>query len=258
MQNQPEELGDKLIKQVIEMTVDREKFNDIKAQYVKKNAKTLIPNRPDKAFMILGCISFLEHKTEDMLKYHEKSLQHDPTNYQLLMNYAVSMINTGRCTKALELINRILELHDENDINALKWAYDYAHSAGFFEQAEVYAKRLDKLNSPIEDTEQLKAILTILEKNECTEKDSSKYISLLYDVLIENDVYPEKKDQWSTPDGEIVFEVFVNSSPSHVADMNERLSELMAKSDIPMNLMLDICCVLTTDMDSQMKALAND
>lgn len=257
MQIQPEQIGIKLLERVIDLMEDPALLNEFDAKYIRRNAEKLIEKWPSQAYMILACLSFLEHKTEDMIDYHERSLDYSDSDYVALMNYAVSMNNSGRHQKAFELIEKVVELRGGTDIKAVQWACDYSLSAGLLKKSLHYAECLDKLNSPLKDKKDIERMISICEHHGCSDEDIEKYFSLVTDVMASFDVYTSMKSQWKTPDSEIVCEFFVSTTPDIAAKMNDRLSELMASINVPVALMLDICCVFTSDANLQMKKLVD-
>lgn len=246
MSIQPQELGKKILRNVNELCEDRSKINPFVINSIRRDAEKTIQN--DDAvtgYMVLGCLSYLEGKTSDMIKFHDISLKLAPRDYHVLTNYSVSLNNTGRYAKAYELARRALNIHGYDNIDLLKHTFDYALTAGLIKESLELSEKLELQKTSYKHKEELEYLVKLMGNSQISHEIINEYFSLPSKVLIDFDVYPMALDFWGLTEGYPVREIFVSTEPEVAAQMNENLSEIMASSSIPMTLMLEFNFVFT-------------
>lgn len=245
MSIQPQDLGSKIVRQVRELCKDRTKINPFILNSIRLDAEKVIKDDPVTGYMALGCLSYLEEKTAEMVEFHEKSLRLAQHDYHVLTNYAISMNNTGRYDKAYQLARLALNSHGFDNIDTLKHACDYALAAGLINESLELSERLDLLKSPFQYKKDLEDLANLIQKNGFSQDDVKAYFSMVSQVLIDYDAYPMQIDCWEESNEHYVREIYISAEPDIAANMNESLSGLMASSSIPVKLFLKLCFVFT-------------
>lgn len=245
MSIQPQELGKKILRQVNELSGDRSKINQFTINSIRRDAEKVIQAEDaTTGYMVLGCLAYLEGNTSDMIKYHDISLRLAPNDYHVLTNYSVSLNNSGRYAEAYEHAQKALNVHGYDNIDLLKNAFDYAVTAGLTEESSKLSEKLDRQKASY-SKEEFEYILKIMDEFKISAENVFEYFSLVSKVLTDYDVYPMLMEFWGVNENYPVREIFVSAEPVVVADMNEKLSELMSRSFVSSELMMKFNIVFT-------------
>lgn len=246
MSIQPEELASNLINKLHDISVGLSPVNDLLLQSLKNDADKLLRLDVANAMIVKAGIAFFEHKTRDMLAFHQRAFDIAPQNYVAVMNFASSCHNTGRYQQALELGLMAYDIYGDGDRELLEHIVDYAFSAGSIRTAFTFAEKVkQQFKTEVVNYDVFTDSIEVMDNLSLSDKDVETFFRAAGDVLVANDIYTDGVASWYSQDMEIISEIFVKTDVETAARMNVELSQNLSAKALPVDVLMNFCCLFT-------------
>ena len=239
MNHKPEIKANSLNKQADSLfgEPDRDEFTIAK---LKTEAKQLVPTDPFNGKILLGKLAALEHKIVELRNNFESAIKLQPNNPVGISSYAGSLDFLGFFSEARELGKKAYNLAQGDPIYLTNVIEGSIHS-GRFQDALKYLKKWDALMPKERHSiaQQIVQFADFLLSNGISDDSVEMYQQIVSDLMHDSEIYTFEGQRDILEDEDsacLSIMIEINNSLEEIVQLNMKLAEIIARTELPDNL----------------------
>jgi len=239
MSPEPKLKSEELVERINKLTQEDRK-NVFKINALRKEAEALIKNDPFNAYMILGALSGIEAKIDEVRDYFNRSIKISPNNYYGYYSFAKALHNNGFYSEASPYAIKANELNPGNT-DILNFLVNNCCSSGRYRDANDWLKKWGRAmpKRQHKDANALEQINYFVSDKEINDDDVEHLQLIAFDLLNEYGIFGHNGGVQMLSDEEsswVSHELKIIRPVAEIVDLNEKLAEKLAGENLPSNL----------------------
>jgi len=182
--------------------------------------------------MLVGIVHSLRYDYEEAKSAFEKSLNHSPSNFDLVLsNYSIGLRRLGRFEESLEIVEK--HVSDDNSF-LLDYALLLSLKIGLYDKATLYSNKLSKFPSyENQYASYLIDLKTACDELNISEPDSSAIHILVLDAIYDKKIHSvDVSVRRDHEDNSLILAFQVNTDASTLSDIGLAVIDKLVESDI--------------------------
>ncbi|VAX16427.1 hypothetical protein MNBD_NITROSPINAE03-1682 [hydrothermal vent metagenome] len=224
--------------------------NVFKINALRKDAEALVKNDPFSAYMLLGMLSGIEAKMNEVRDYFNRVIKISPNSYIGYYNFAIALHSNGFHSEASTHAIKANELNP-GDTKILDLLVNNYLASGRYRDANDWLQKWDRVmpKKPHKETNILRQIYPFISEQKIADDDVERLQKLAYSLLLENNVSITEKRMMILEDEEsrwLNYMIGIDEPVTEIVDLNEKLAERMADEDLPASLTSNVVIMFSS------------
>jgi tetratricopeptide (TPR) repeat protein len=243
MNHQPEIKANSLIKQV-ESLFDAPERDEFTIAKLKTKAKQLVSTDPFNGKILLGNLAALEHQIVELRNNFESAIKLQPNNPVGISSYAASLDYLGYFSEARELGEKAYRLAEGNP-KILSNIIEGSIHSGRYQDAQKYLKKWNALvpKGAHRLSQHIGEVSEFLIFHGILDDSFEKYQKVVSEFMHQCDIYTfEGQTEIIEDEDSACLSIMIetNKSIGEIVQLNFKLAEIMARTDLPENLTANV------------------